>query len=81
VRALQNFDDFAARAPACLDTRDPHDDAVAVHRLFGRFGRDEDIAGDALQGAIRNQEAVAVAVHGEASGGELTAAGGGYELP
>ena len=47
VGALQHLDDLAIGAAAGLDAGDADDHAVAVHRLFGGFGRDENVAGDA----------------------------------
>ena len=47
VGALQHLDDLAIGAAAGLDAGDAHDHAVAVHGLFGGFGGDEDVAGDA----------------------------------
>ena len=44
--------------------------------LLGGVGRDVDVAGDAFDGTVGDQEAVAVAVHVEAADGELAAAGG-----
>src|ERR1035437_8957316 len=45
--ALQHLDDVAIGAAAGLDARDAHDHAVAMHGLFGGFGGNEDVAGDA----------------------------------
>ena len=36
VRPLQDLDDLAVGPPAGLDARDPHDHAVAMHRLARR---------------------------------------------
>ena len=47
VGALQHLDDVAIGAAAGLDAGDADDHAVAVHGLFGGFGRDENVAGDA----------------------------------
>ena len=44
--------------------------------LLGGIGRDEDVAGEALDGALGDEEAVAVLVHLQAADGELAAAGG-----
>ena len=64
---LQDLDDLAVGAAVGFDARDADDHAVAVHGLLGGVGRDEDVAGDALDGALGDEEAVAVAVH--AAGG------------
>ena len=47
VGALQHLDDVTIGAAAGLDAGDADDHAVAVHRLFGVFRRDENVAGDA----------------------------------
>ena len=44
VGALEHLDDLAIGAAVGLDARDAHHHAVAVHGLFGRFGRNEDVA-------------------------------------
>jgi hypothetical protein len=77
VGALEDFDDFAIGAAIGFDAGDADHDAVAVHGLFGGFGRDEDIAYDAFDGVSGNEETVAIAVHVEAADGEFAAAGGG----
>ena len=53
VGALQHLDDVAIGAPAGLDAGDADDHAVAVHGLFGVFGRDENVAGDARESDVR----------------------------
>lgn len=80
VGALQNLDDLAIGASAGFDARDSHQDAVAVHGLLRRFGWNENVALDAFNGAVGNEEAIAVAMHVEPSGGEFAAAGGNDEL-
>ena len=77
MRALEDAQDFAVGAAVGLDARDAHHDAVAVHGLAGGIGGDEDIAGNAFNGAVRDEEAVAVAVHAQPAGRVLAAAPGG----
>ena len=62
--------------PSGFDAGDPHHHAVAVHGPLGRVGRDEDVAGNPLDGPFGDQEAVAVAVHVQAADGEFAAARG-----
>ncbi len=76
VGALQHLDDFAIGAPTGLDARNSDDHAVAVHGALGLFRRKEDIACDPLHRALGDQEAVAIAVHLQASHGEFAAARG-----
>jgi len=47
-----------------------------MHGRFGGFGRNEDIAGDAVDRPLGDQEAVALAMHVQAADDELAAAGG-----
>ena len=80
MRALQYFYDFAVGAAAGFDAGDAHHHPVAVHRLFRRFGRDENVSRDAFERPLGNQKAVAVAVHVEAPDGEFAAARGDHEM-
>src|SRR5713101_3618059 len=65
----QHLENFSIGAAIGLDAGDPHQGAVAVHGAARGTGGDVDIALDAFDGTIRNQEAVAVAMHVEAAGG------------
>ena len=78
--ALQDLDDFAIGAAVRL--RCGRCGPARGRRAWPwrGIGRDEDIAGDALDGVIGNQEAVAIAVHVEAADGEFAAAGGDGEV-
>jgi len=78
--ALQDFDDFAIGAAIGLDTRNADDYSIAMHGLLGRFGRDENVAGDAGDRGVGDEKAVAVAVHIEAADGELAAQRGDGEM-
>src|SRR5579863_9224778 len=71
VSPAQNPDDLAVGLAVALDAEDVDDGAVAVHGA-GRltFGQ-EDVAAETFNGAVGNQEAVAVAVQADAAGGVL----------
>jgi hypothetical protein len=74
--AAQHLDDLAVGAAVRLDPRDADHHAVAVHRLLGGVGRDENVARESLDGTLGNQEAVAIAMHLEAADRELARARG-----
>ena len=71
VRTFQNLEDLAIGAAAGFNARDPNHDAVAMHGFTGGIGGDKDIARYALDRTIGDEETVAIAVHAQASGGEL----------
>src|SRR5215831_8130003 len=54
VRALENLDDFAIRAPARLYSRDTHHHAIAVHAAVHRVGGEVDISGYAFEWPVRD---------------------------
>ena len=63
MRALEDLDDFAIGAATGFDAGDAHHHAVAVHGLLRGIRGDVDIARNAFDRALGNQEAVAIAVH------------------
>jgi hypothetical protein len=72
--SLQNLHDLAIGAAIRLDAGDVYHDPVAVHRLLGAFWRDKHISGNSFNRPFRDQKAVTVLVHVEASDGELAVA-------
>ncbi len=79
--AAQHAHDLAIGLAIVLDAGDPRDDAIPVHRAGGGLLGDVDVAAQAGNGDFRNHEAVAVAVHVEASHGEFAADAGGGVMP
>ena len=80
VGSPQDAHDFGLGAAVAADPAETHQDAIAVHGFGCCLGRDEDVAAQGLDGVVRNHEAVAVAVHLEAAGGEFAAAAGDHVL-
>ena len=68
VRAPQNAHDLAFGAAVGIGTAYTYDDAVAVHRLPGFLGRDENIPAHAFERMVGSNEAIAIAVHVQPSG-------------
>lgn len=68
VGVFQNAHELARSAAIGFDTADVNEGAVAVHGFFSRFKRDIDVAIDTLDRSVRDEEAVALAMHVEAAG-------------
>ena len=73
VRAPQHLDDLAIRAPIPFDARDANHHAVAMHGRLRRFARDVNVALQAFDRMIGNQEPIAVAMHVQAADGVFAA--------
>jgi len=80
MSAAQDLDDFAVGAAITLDTRDMDDNAVAMHGDLGGIARDVDIAAQAFDGPVGDEEAVAIAMHIEAADGVFARGTRGYEM-
>ena len=68
MRALDDADDIALGPPIASESRDAPGDTVPVHRLGGHVRRQEQVAFNAFDRLIRDQETEAVAVHRNAAG-------------
>ena len=77
VRAFEDLEDAALGAAGGIRAGDADEHAVAVHGLRGGGRGEVDVALDAFDGAIGDDEAEAIAVHAEAAGDELAGVGGG----
>ena len=64
--ALEDADDAAFGSPVAAVPLDPHEDAVAVHRVVQVVPRDVDVPGDLVDRVIEFHEAEAVRVHRDA---------------
>ncbi len=79
---MDGADDAPFGASVGADVGDVHEHHVSVHGVADLVRRNEDVAGDALlelcgeRFGVGNDEAEAVAVHGEASGDEIFVGGG-----
>ncbi len=71
MRAAENAHHLAFSAAVGVDAGDAGKHGVAVHGVAGGVRRDENVSGDAGHLLGWSDEAVALAVHGEAAGGEL----------
>src|ERR1017187_9301982 len=80
MSAPQDLDDLAVGPAIALDARNMDHYAVAVHSGLRGIAWDVDIAAQALDGTIGNQETVPVAMHIQAADGVLAAEAGGYEM-
>ena len=81
MRAAQNPQNFSIGAAVALDAADAHHHTIAVHGARRRFFRNIDVAFQSADGTIRNQEGVAVAMHAQASGGELARRADRHVMP
>jgi hypothetical protein len=63
VGALEYSEDFTFRPPLAVQTRDAGQHAIAMHRLLCLFRGKEDVAMYLGNGRIRNDKAVAIAMH------------------
>ena len=85
VRAVDGADDASFGAAVGANVRNVGKDHVSVHRRTDLVRRDEDVSGKfrfqlTERFGIGNDEAEAVAVHGEASGDEVLVGGCLWEL-
>lgn len=80
VGAAHDLVDFAFRFSAGADAADADEGAVTVHGAFERIAVEVDVADDAGDGFIGDEEAETVAVDGDAAGGEVAGEGGGLEV-
>ena len=80
VRAPQHLDDLAVGASIPFDARDANHHAIAMHGGLRRFTRDVNVAFQAFDGMIGNQESVAVAMHVQAAHSVFAAEPGDYKM-
>ncbi len=80
VSALENFEDLAFGAAVAADPSHASKDAVAVHSLGRAVGGDEEVAGEAGDGRLGDDEAIAIAMDTQLPGDELGAGTGGKEV-
>src|SRR5262249_39246180 len=81
LRTLEYFDDLAISAAARFNTCDANHHTVAMHRSFGGFGRNKNIAGDTFNRPFRNEKSIAIAMHVQTANGKFASARGHGEVP
>lgn len=80
VSAAQDLDDFSVSPAIVLNAGDVDDNSIAMHGGLRGIARDVDVAADAFDGVIGNQESVAIAMHVEPADGIIAAELGGDEV-
>ena len=78
--AAQDFDDFTVGAAIALNARYVDHHAVPMHGGLGGLARDVDIAAQAFDGTVGDEEAVTIAMHIEPADGVLARETRGDEM-